>query len=98
MKCLTVDMKLHICDATMGAEEILPREGLGWDFLNFPPWSISRCGRLHGVLVQETMISVWCSLVVLVLFAFYLHTPQYLVTLVPSWVMLLTQSVVSSAS
>ena len=60
--------------------------------------SISHCGRIHGVLVQETMISVWCSLVVLVLFAFYLHTPQYLVTLVPSWVMLLTQSVVSSAS
>ena len=98
MKCLTVDIKLHIRDAKMGAEEILPREGLCWDFLNFLPWLISRCGRLHGVLVQETMISVWCSLVVLVLFAFSLHTPQYLVTLVPSWVMLLTQSVVSSAS
>ena len=37
VKCLTVDMKLHIGDAKMGAEEILPREGLGWDFLNFPP-------------------------------------------------------------
>ena len=35
MKSLTVDMKLHICDAIMGAEEILPREGLGWDFSEF---------------------------------------------------------------